>query len=521
MIAASVKKLLAVLGLLAAAVLLLYRKSARLYWTYDSPMLLHRALERDWTWEYVIPDTAQFLFTPLLSSTYEAWLALFGLEPGRWYLAQLVLLVCTALALFAALRLYVSTLPAAAGALLFVLGPPIASAVATLYLPHYFEAILFSALATIAFVIGVRRERIAFSIAAAVCYLIAMFAKEIAVPLPALLLVLPERDLRTRVRHLLAPAIAAMVYASWRLFVVKVPTIPYGWETTFNDVLTVPWRLLTAASGASLIAGLILIAVMMAAAIPTMRPRIALVALLCAIGPILPVSAEMQDRFALPFWVFLSCAFAIGVARWRRAPIVIAAVVFIALIANRQEWTSEFTRAKRMSDEAYVWVHERGDVLLRNPAIPAGTVVELAWLKEVHFHHAKGSRWFYDDLYLCLRPVEGRRILEYNPRSRRVEEVKASCNRGREDVPLHVTFTFEPRGNTLRWRLGPYRDGSWRVVAFDGEHAWEVPREGAYRIGSIELRSVRIRYTSPEGWVTYSPPFALDFARQRTMTWRR
>lgn len=515
------KKGLAVLGVLAAAVFLLYRKSARLYWTYDSPMLLHRALDRDWTWEYVTPDTAQFLFTPLLSSTYEAWLALLGLEPSRWYLAQLALIACTAMAIFAALRLYVSTLPAASGALLFVLGPPIAGVAASLYLPHYIEAILFSALFAILFILGVRRDRIAFSIAAAVCYAIAMSAKEIAVPVPALLLVLPERDFRARMRHLIAPAIAALLYASWRMFVVRVPTIAYGWETTLGDLITVPWTLLAAAAGASLAAGLITIALMVAGAAPALRPRIALVALFCAVAVILPVSAEMQDRFTLPLWVLLSCAFAIGVARWKRKGLIIAATVVFALVANRQEWTAEFTRNKRMSDEAYVWVHERGDVLLRNPAIPPGTMPELEWLKEKGFHHAEGSRWFYDDIYLCLQPVEGRRILEFNPRTRRVEEVKAACNRGREDVPLHVEFTFQPRGNTLHWRLGPYRDGTWRMIAFDGELAWDVPPVGAYSIGSIQLPALRVRYQSPEGWVTYSPPIALDFARQRTTTWRR
>jgi hypothetical protein len=517
MIPASVKKALAVAGLLAAAVFLLYRKSARLYWTYDSPMLLHRALERDWTWEYLIPDTGQFLFTPLLSSTYELWLALFGLEPSRWYLAQLVLIACTYRRSAAKSAIAVDPLPAASGALLFVLGPPVVHAAATLYVPHYLEAIFFGALATIGFVLGLRRERIGFSIAAAVCYAVALFAKEIAAGLPLVLLLLPERDLRTRVRHLMPLAVGAIGYASWRLFVVRVPTIPYGWDTTFADALTLPWRLIAVTAGASLAAGLILMALMLAAAIPKLRWRIAVVALLCAVGPIMPVSAEMQDRFALPFWLWLCCTFALGV----RKPLLIAATVVVALIANRQEWTAEFTRTKRMSDEAHVWVHERGDVLLRNPAIPAGTMPHLSWLKEEHFHHAKGSRWFYDDLYLCLRSVEGRRILEYDPRTRRVEEVKASCQRGREDVPLTVDFEFEPRGNTLHWRLGPYRDGTWRMLAFGGEHAWEVPREGAYRIGSIQLIDLRVRYTSPEGWVTYSPPFALDFARQRKTTWRR
>ena len=82
-----------------------------------------------------------------------------------------------------------------------------------------------------------------------------------------------------------------------------------------------------------------------------------------------------------------------------------------------------------MSEEARVWMHERGDILLRNPAIAPGTMLELEWLKEDYFPHAEGARWFYDDIYLCTHPVAGRRILEYNPKSRQVEEVERGSAR--------------------------------------------------------------------------------------------
>ena len=509
------KKTLASIGMLAAAAFLLYRKSLRLYWTYDSPLLLHRAVERDWNWEVFIPDTLQYLFTPLLALTDEAFLALFGLEPWRWYLAQLVIVALVAIALFAVLRLYVATPAAASGALLFLLGPPVATAASSLYLVHYFEAILFGALAALCFVLALRRGSLVFSTLSALCYLAAISGKEIAVPLPLVLFLLPEGNWRKRARHLIGHAAALGLYAGWRLFVVKLPLIAYGWTTTFSDLATVPWRLVATAAGASLVAGLLAIALMLAGAAPALRSRVAIIAFFCAIAPILPVSAEMQDRFTLAFWVWLSCAFAIGVRR----PALIAATIVVALIANRQQWTEEFTRNKRMSDEAYVWVHERGDVLLRNPAIPAGTMPELEWMKEELFHHAKGARWFYDDIYLCLHSLEGRRILEYNPRTRRVEEVHPVCAPYRTDVPL--TVEFEQRGAATHWRFGPYRDGEWRVIAFEGEHAWDVPREGGYVMGSIILRDLRVRYRSPEGWVTYSDPMQLDFARQRQVTWRR
>ena len=133
------------------------------------------------------------------------------------------------------------------------------------------------------------------------------------------------------------------------------------------------------------------------------------------------------------------------------------------------------------------------------------------------------ARWFYDDVYLCARKVEGRRILEYNPRSRRVEEVQLDigriCGSIRQDAPL--TAAFESHGDAMRWRFGPYQEGVWRLILSDGELAWDVPRESAYRLGTMRQLSLRVGYRSPRGWVTYSPEIALDFARQPKTTWRR
>jgi hypothetical protein len=170
-----------------------------------------------------------------------------------------------------------------------------------------------------------------------------------------------------------------------------------------------------------------------------------------------------------------------------------------------------------------VWTYERGDVLLRNPASPPGTMPELEWLKEEYLGHAKGARWFYDDVFLCLHPIAGRRILEFNPRSRRVEEVHIDaqrfCSSIRQDVPL--TAIFDYRGGAMSWQFGPYQSGVWRMILAGGELAWDFPRESTYRLGTTKQLALRIAYRSPEGWVTYSPEIDLDFARQSRVTWRR
>ena len=58
-------------------------------------------------------------------------------------------------------------------------------------------------------------------------------------------------------------------------------------------------------------------------------------------------------------------------------------------------------------------------------------------------------------------------------------------------------------------------------MLLEGEHAWDVPRESTYRVGNVDELTLRIGYRSPDGWVSYSPPIALDFSRQSKITWRR
>ena len=492
--------------------LVLYRKSVRLYWTYDDPWFLHVALMRRWTEGFTHADIwRQSLFTPLLTSTYELFVATLWLEPPRWYAAQLVLLVGLAYAVYAALRLYVDDLAAASGALLFLIGPPLVNVASHLGVIHYAEALLFVTLAFIAFAKG--RD-----VLSAVLYFVAILAKEIAVPLPAVLYLLDRRP-----KRILPHAIALAVYTTWRLLVVGLPVAGYGWEVTARDVALVPWRIVTMWG----VPGAVLLAILAAVSARALNTRRALVlaaaGLLLAIAPILPVSKEMAPRYTLLPWLWLCAGFAIGVGTMKRRGIVIAVAILAALAVNKLEWTRDYTVTKRMSEEARVWVHEKGDILLRNPAIPPGTMPELEWLKEDYFPHAEGARWFYDDIYLCTHPLAGRRILEYNPKSRLVEEVKLDvgriCGAIRKDAPM--TLEFEYQGDAMLWRFGPYEQGTWRLILADGEHAWDVPRESAYRLGTTKQVALRIGYRSPEGWTTYSDPIALDFARQTKTTWRR
>jgi hypothetical protein len=496
----------------------------------------------------------------LLFAAHEALLALAGLDADTWYRVQVALLAGCAIAVFGALRLYVATVPALAGALLFIAGPALCGVVTQLMAMHYLQAILLATLSLIAWVVGVRRHSIWLEVLSATLYLAAMLAKEIAVPLPVLLFFLsrgagvsPASDghpawprWRWARRPTLAggtPAplfhgVALLMYFLWRWWALGTVVGGYGWAVRTEELPhflgALPWRVIVAAAGSALGIGLVAMALLVAGAARALGTRraliVGLITLGMAVAPIVPVSKEMQPRYAVMAWLWLCVAFAIGVATLPakiRHGLIIATLA-VVMVANRQEWARVYAQSNRMSAEARAFVAYGAGDMLRRPAIPPAAMGELRWLKEEHLRGPRGSGWFYDDLYLCNgASLAGKRIHEWIPAQRAVLDVTKSipmqakryCSSIRERAPLRTEFHH--RNETLFWRFGPYEEGRWSMILAGGLQAFEVPREDGFLLPGVPGLTLRVRYASPEGWVTYSPEITIDFARQPDLVWHR
>jgi hypothetical protein len=161
------------------------------------------------------------------------------------------------------------------------------------------------------------------------------------------------------------------------------------------------------------------------------------------------------------------------------------------------------------------------------PSIPPSALTELQWLKEDHYGRPRGTGWFYDDSFLCSSALGNKRVFEWADARRGVVEVTARipdfarrwCSSLRTDRPLRAEFHH--RGETLFWHFGPYDDGRWTVVLGGGVQAFVVPRQQGFKLAGVPGLSLRVRYDSPEGWVTYSPDIVLDFARHADYVWHR
>lgn len=67
----------------------------------------------------------------------------------------------------------------------------------------------------------------------------------------------------------------------------------------------------------------------------------------------------------------------------------------------------------------------------------------------------------------------------------------------------------------------------WKKVILRGGPSFLWARSAAVRgVGGFQLRQVgaltlRLKYESPEGWVTYSPELAMDFTGALSFRWSR
>jgi hypothetical protein len=523
---------------LLTSVGVLYARATTLSWTYDDAFLL-RVVDGAQLDDYFA--SPQFwrampaqMFVPLLLVWYEGGSRVIDDADGGFYRAAIVLLIVSLCAVYFAMRLWFGAVESLTTIALIGLGPPIVSIVTQLMATHYLLALALAALSFAAYTLALRRSSIMLAIVSAGFFLAAMLAKEVAIPLPALLLLLPGATRRPRY---ILPHLAALgLYFVWRKVMIGVFLGGYGWAVTSETigpiVRSLPRQWLVAITPPQWWIALLLgIVVLVPIAMRMCSRRYAMaviVALGAAIMPVLPVSREMQPRYAFASWVTLTVLFTIAARAWpsRVRAFLSAFAVAIVCIAQRAEWAAVYPLAVRMSAETRFVLRAPADATLRLPQTPPAAMGELQWLRSKE-GLAAGLQWFYDDLYLCAGRQGGRRLYEYDQRRGEVVDVtraaaamtRRHCTSIRESAPMRTEFRFEE--GTLHWTFGPYEAGTWHVLFGDGVQAFAVPPRDAYRIGDMPGISLRVRYDSPQGWVTYSPELVMEFANAKTMRWQR
>ncbi|HVT05267.1 MAG TPA: hypothetical protein VHL58_18035 [Thermoanaerobaculia bacterium] len=532
---------------LLAGIVVLYRGVLQLWWCLDDFYQIEFITAHPPSEYLFSPAVWQQLptrlLTPFLFFSLDIDRHLDGLRPELFYAHQLIAFMAAMIAMYLALRPWLEPSWSAIACAIIFLGTPSSSIVQQLMQRHYAEGIIFACVTVLSFVRACRTGRVGLAVLCVGAYVAATLEKEIFVPLPLLLFALPLERNEPRRKLLWALGGALVFYSAWRYHMLGTFGGGYAWVVSPSDyprlVMELPRKLFTALGGVNApVVSILMLSLLAAFTVYASTRRESLwvtaMALAAAVAPIVPASTVMENRYALGISILLAVGFAVGCSRlaergrpWRNAAVGVAlAVVSLALISNRTDWRSTFSRMKQMSAEGRGFVTLGANDTLAHPRIPPAAMSQLVWMKR-ELHGSEGSDWYYDDIRLCTEPLASRRIWELDQNVMKLHDITPTiaarahvyCASIRNDVPLSAGFTHQ--GGVLGWKLGPYEPGKYSFVLANGRVSYEMPRAQRYDLGPLPGITLRVRYESPDGWVTYSPELQLDFARQHQWIWER
>lgn len=537
------------LFLLTAFILIRYKSVINGFWLNDDTQILLFAIKyRPWDY-FFSPDVWQAFsannFTPWGIFSFAIDWTIFGLAPRYFYFHHLVSLCSVAAAAYVVLRQWFSPFPSFSGVLLFVASPPLAEAAHILMVRHYIEGLFFALLSTYFFIKASRKNDRWFFVLSALFYLFACSAKEIYVPLIFVLFLLQESSLQNRLRHILPSLVVALVYILWRWYMLGRLSGGYGLHLSQQDsVLFLPsvidamstdaevhlkswWRW----SGAATTLSALIVLFMLNKKLCLFIGAIMIIVLL----PIVPVSSIMTTRYVLLFtfcWTILHVAtFDSLLKNWTslfvRGSVVIWGILLVSIFIfiSSSGLISLRSVGEQQGKEGSFFLGRgsNGDLLL-NPASPGWYFEGLTWLRTQVLHLPEGPKLNTDTRLLCLENqlyAQYERIWYFDPAKRVMisehitEYLDGFCTKELLSLiknDAHISVAIEYHNAEIFWEFGSYKDGTY-VLLFGNaaDNLYPLPVKGS-RYVTLKDSSInfRLRYSSPEGWVTYSPLLTLE-----------
>ena len=545
---------LLVLGVLTSVALAFNFPVLSGYWRWDDPsILLHVHSYSIWqdffspaVWQEFSPSN----LTPWLSLSFETDLILFGLRSEFFYAHQILALGLAAFALYCALALWTRPTFAIAGAILFQAGAPSLLVVQQLMTRRYLEGMVFCLGALVCFVHYLRQGRVPFLIASVLLYALACTAKEVYVPLVVLLVFLPESTLKARIQALLPHVGVALLYTLWRGYMLG----NLGGGYTAAD------SLLAQASAGEILAALFSLPqllfgswwpgmtigyLMLLAAYSFMRrsplPLVLLSALLILL-PMVPLVSfpgiTIADRYLFLPWMAVCFSLAYmsdslfsqlgGSQRSQQANLVYLVPAFWLLGSLVPAWATRTVVAdygrnfdahgefiwQQNSEQAFVpsnlllasyWYVT--DLTRFKSRLDATATSPLPIVDPLLSATADADIWTYDEACQCISS-SGATLAQLR---------QDALSRLDEDAPLALDYEYVD--GYFDWQFGPYSSGQFHVVS-EQLGLLPAPPRGRLRVDVASGTVFQLRYTSPQGWITYSDPQRIEPGAPRSY-WER
>ena len=553
-------------GLFALASLV-YAPVLGQYWTADDPPILasiathgiwaHFTSPAVWAWHQPEPPMWG-VFTPWVMLSMGLDWHLGGLDPFAAYFHHLMTLGLTVALLYLVLRRFFSRLAAGTACILFLLTPPVREAAHYLMERHYIEGLGLFLACMLCYECAVQAKPtkaggdLRWAVASGSLYFAACTAKEIYAPLAALLPLLPWGTWRRRWIMLLPHAVAALLYLTWRTYMLSPDyVLGYGggqvqlgleqWLNVWRIGLIVNHLAASWQRGALTILGVLLLCAMARASKMAWLRALALVAL--TVLPLFPLLGMLQIRlYFLPMLVgVVGCAFVLDwlvelAARYRLTTadgtVVIShgqvAAVLVALLAAplvpavvEPHETIQRPMLARFGQEGRFALRANAQEALVHP---------ISWPIDFWWYFTALSRLRHDVLHddqfpaICYDPcfcstMAPRQAVRAMPGALQptlwpVSRDAGICGDRASPLTVHLAMDGRKGYPILRWRLGPYgEDGYFALHLEDTEHKvagqyYPVRPTGMHPVGHGHL-VVTVRWYSTAGWSTVSPPFVI------------
>jgi hypothetical protein len=413
---------------------------------------------------------------------------------------------------------------------------------------HYVEGLVFALAALYGFVVYLRTERQGALVLALLMYVLAVTAKEIYVPLPALLLLVPDGSWGRRIKASLPFFAVTVCYALWRGYMLGSYSGGYVDSSEYLSFAFVGEVLASFIRFPALLTGLgwpvlVLLFLGLTGIYLARQRRVPWRALLIAALVLLPLvplvrspGIVLADRYLLLPWVMLCfalvwCVDRIIVVSNKAAtsakdtsatdssatsmpamvlagtalPIILAITVLHALPV-RQALATVGTEFDVQAQ--FLWQNEDTHAF-----VPSGNVLPAFWfvtgLRDLKTRiSGQGSPLpVVDDLYLAQQPDT--RLFTYDVNCQCMREVTGAIperlaqhrQRLRPDADLSLSYRYQQ--GYFSWQFGPWQEGSYHVVS-DTLGVLPLPPAGQLRVTLADNAPFYLRYTSPEGWITYS-----------------
>jgi len=513
-------------------------------WRWDDTQILLHAHQFSILQDFSRPEIWQLFspanLTPWLILSFEVDLVLFGLNPTAFYVHQLLAIWAAAFLLYLCLNLWCRPVFAFAGAILFLSGLPTMLLAEQLMTRHYVEGLVFCLMALYGFVRYLRSGQRVWFVIALTAYLLAVTAKEVYVPLPALLLILPESNWSTRFKASSAFFVVTLIYAIWRSYMLNslsggyVDSAEYLSPSFSGEVLAAFTRFpgLLAGSGAPVLV-LLTISLWVGCLVRGLRQRqlpwLMLATAFLVLFPLVPLVRSpgilLADRYLLLPWVALCfsvawCAAQLASQVRLRMPapekvlrtlpwMVLPALVIVSLlhaVPLRQD-VVQMARQYEVQAE-FIW-NQTDSVAW----MPSELLLTSFWfvtgLEQLKYRITgqPSPRAVVDEIYLSDSLAGS--LYAYQADCQCLAEITheiperqvAFAQRVRLDAPLSLWYSYP--GGYFAWQFGPWQEGNYHMVS-DILGVLPVPPAGQLRVMLADKAPFYLRYTSSEGWMTYS-----------------